>query len=235
MEMTHYTNELGMAFVLLPPGELFQGRPSGDLGRETGEGPQRQVRITRAFQIGVHQVTQEQYAEVMGENPSRFGGAQNPVERVPWNDAVEFCSRLPKEDGRTYSLPTEAQWEYACRAGSTTAYCYGDDPGQLGEYAWYSGNAGEQTHEVGLKLPNAWGLHDVHGNVWEWCLDWYANYELGLNEDPQGPADGALRVVRGGSWFDYPMPLTSPSRGRNAPSNRCDDHGFRVVCTQTPG
>ncbi len=234
MKNTHYTNELGMAFALLPPGEFGQGRSREQLGRETGESHRRQVRITRGFHMGVHEVTQEQYAEVMGKNPSKFCGAKNPVERVSWNDAVEFCSRLPKEEGCTYRLPTEAEWEYACRSGSTTAYCYGDDPGQLEEYAWYSRNSGEETHEVGLKQPNAWGLYDVHGNVWEWCQDWYAHLEPGPSEDPGGPADGALRVVRGGSWFDYPSPLSSASRGRNLPSNRPDDHGFRVVLAPMP-
>ncbi|MCK4375639.1 MAG: formylglycine-generating enzyme family protein [Candidatus Brocadiae bacterium] len=234
MAITHYTNELGMAFALLPPGEFIQGSAGEELGHEASEGPQRRVRITRGFYMGVHEVTQEQYAEVMRKNPSKFRSAKNPVERVSWNDAVEFCSRLSEEEGRTYRLPTEAEWEYACRSGSTTAYCYGDDPGQLGEYAWYKGNSGEKTHEVGLKQPNAWGLYDVLGNVWEWCQDWYADYEPGLSEDPRGPVNGIFRAVRGGSWFDYPSPFRSASRGRNSPSNRADDHGFRVVCAAVP-
>ncbi len=232
-EITYYTNELGMEFVLVQPGEFMMGSARAEAGHEVGEGPQHQVRITRGFYMGAHEVTQEQYAKVMGKNPSKFSGAENPVEQVSWHDAVEFCARLSKE-GRTYRLPTEAEWEYACRAGSTTAYCYGDDPGQLGEYAWYVVNSDEKTHEVGLKQPNAWGLHDVHGNVWEWCQDWFGDYERSPAEDPAGPTSGTYRVVRGGSWFDYPLPLRSASRGRDSPSNRPEDHGFRVVCALTP-
>jgi len=227
--ITCYVNELGMDFVLIRPGEFMMGSARGEPGREPGEGPQHQVRITKGFFIGAHEVTQEEYARVMGKSPSKHPGAQNPVERVSWTDAVEFCARLSKE-GCTYRLPTEAEWEYACRAGSTTAYCCGDDVGELEKYAWYESDSGEQTHEVGLKQPNAWGLYDVHGNVWEWCQDWYGDYERGPVENPVGPASGTYRVVRGGSWFDYPVPLRSASRGRDSPSNHPDDHGFRVVC-----
>jgi len=232
-EVTYYTNELGMEFVLVQPGEFTMGSARGESGREAEEGPQHQVRITRASYIGAHEVTQEQYAKVMGKNPSKFPSPRNPVERVSWLDAVEFCARL-SDDDHIYRLPTEAEWEYACRAGSTTAYCYGDDAGQLGECAWYVVNSDETTHEVGLKQPNAWGLYDVHGNVWEWCQDWRGPYERGPAEDPVGPTAGTYRVVRGGSWFDYPLPLRSAARGRNSPSNRPDDHGFRVVCTPRP-
>jgi formylglycine-generating enzyme required for sulfatase activity len=223
-----------MELIMLPPGDFVQGSPREELGREDGERPQRRVRITQGVCMGAHEVTQEQYAEVMGENPSRFHGARNPVERVSWDDAVAFCRRLSEREGRTYRLPTEAEWEYACRSGSTTAYCYGDDAGRLGEYAWYRGNSDERTHEVGLKLPNAWGFYDMHGNVWEWCREGYAGYDADLHDDPVGPLDGALRVVRGGSWFDYASPLRSASRGRDVPSNRADDHGFRVVCEPAP-
>jgi formylglycine-generating enzyme required for sulfatase activity len=231
--ITCYVNELGMDFVLVRPGEFMMGSPRGEPGREVGESPQHQVRITRGFYIGAHEVTQEQYAKVMGKNPSKRLGARNPVERVSWDDAVEFCARLSKE-GCTYRLPTEAEWEYACRSGSTAAYCSGDDPRELEKYAWYESNSGEQTHEVGVKQPNAWGLYDVHGNVWEWCQDWYGDYARGPIEDPVGPTSGTYRVVRGGSWFDYPVPLRCASRGRDSPSNRPDDHGFRVVCAPKP-
>ena len=233
-EITYYTNELGMEFVLVRPGEFMMGSTRREPGREGDEGPRHQVRITKGFTMGAHEVTQEQYAEVMGRNPSKFSGAQNPVEQVSWNDAVEFCTRLSRKEGRTYRLPTEAEWEYAGRAGSTTAYCYGNDPGQLGEYAWYEGTSGEKTHQVGLKQPNAWGLYDVHGNVWEWCQDWYADYKRGPAEDPVGVASGVYRVVRGGSWFDYPLAFRSASRGRNSPSCRSDDQGFRVVFAPGP-
>ncbi len=233
-EITYYTNELGMDFVLTRPGEFTMGSSRREPGREGDEGPRHQVRITRGFYMGAHEVTQEQYAEVMERNPSKFSGAQNPVDQVSWNDAVEFCARLSRKEGRTYRLPTEAEWEYTCRAGSTTAYCYGDDPAQLGEYAWYEGTSGEKTHKVGLKQPNAWGLYDVHGNVWEWCQDWYGDYTRGAGEDPVGAASGVYRVVRGGSWFDYPLAFRSASRGRNSPSVRSDDHGLRVVFAPRP-
>jgi len=219
-EVTYYTNEVGMEFVLMPAGELLMGSPRGEPGREANERPQHEVRITRAFCIGAHEVTQEQYAAVMGRNPSKFPGARNPVERVSWHDAVQFCARLSEKDGRTYRLPTEAEWEYACRAGSTTAYSFGSDPPGLGDHAWHSGNSGEKPHEVGLKLPNAWGLYDMHGNVWEWCQDWYEDgYRSRAAEDPTGPTSGSYRCVRGGSWFDYPTPLRSAARGRDDPSN----------------
>jgi formylglycine-generating enzyme required for sulfatase activity len=181
--------------------------------------------------MSIHPVTQDQYAAVMGRNPSRFGGERCPVERVSWHDAAEFCARLSEIEGRSCRLPTEAEWEYACRAGSAAAFCFGDDEGRVGDYAWHARNSGGRTHEVGLKRPNAWGLHDMHGNVWEWCHDWYGAYDPDAGQDPTGSPDGTLRVVRGGSWFDHPSPLRSASRGRNIPINRADDHGFRVVLT----
>jgi formylglycine-generating enzyme required for sulfatase activity len=225
-----YVNELGMEFVLVPAGTFTMGSPRREPGHEEGEGRhQHEVRITRPYFIGVCPVTGEQYAKVMGGDPSKFRGQERPVDSVSWHDAVGFCARLSK-DGRTYRLPTEAEWEYACRAGGNGAYCYGDDPADLDRYAWYLANAGDRTRPVGLKLPNAWGLHDVHGNVWEWCQDWYGPYAQDPSDDPAGPAEGAYRVTRGGSWFDYPLPLRCAARGRNMPANRSDDQGFRVVC-----
>jgi formylglycine-generating enzyme required for sulfatase activity len=232
MDVAHFTNGLRMAFALIPAGAFAQGSEREELGHETSEGPIRQTRITQALHVGVHPVTQDQYAEVMGANPSRFLGARRPLDRVSWHDAVEFCVRLSEREGRTYRLPTEAEWEYACRAGSTTAFCFGDDEDLTGDYAWYGRNSGEQTQEVGTKLPNAWGLRDMHGNVWEWCADWYGPYDPEQCDDPSGPAEGALRVVRGGSYFDHPSPLRSASRGRSRPDHRPDDHGFRVVLEQ---
>ncbi len=234
-EITCYKNSVGMELVLVPDGEFLMGSPRREPGRDGSERPQHEVRITKAFYIGAHEVTQEQYAAVMGKNPSKFPGARNPVERVSWHDAVEFCARLSEKDGQTYRLPTEAEWEYACRGGSTTAYSFGSAPRRLGDHAWYSRNSGEKPHEVGLKLPNAWGLYDVHGNVWEWCQDWYDDdYRSSTAEDPTGPTSGTYRCVRGGSWFDYPTPLRSAARGRDFAPNRVDDHGFRVVCVLRP-
>jgi formylglycine-generating enzyme required for sulfatase activity len=139
-------------------------------------------------------------------------------------------------DGYAYTLPTEAQWEYACRAGSSTRFSYGDDPGyaQLGEYAWYSGNSSSQTHSVATKRPNAWGFYDMHGNVWEWCLDWYGAYATGTVTDPTGVASGSYRVDRGGSWDRYPRLCRSAYRNRDVPGLRSDYLGFRAAVVAVP-
>ncbi|MCX7386390.1 MAG: formylglycine-generating enzyme family protein, partial [Planctomycetales bacterium] len=170
------------------------------------------------FSIGVHEVTQSEYEKVMGANPSSFKGANNPVEQVTWDDAVAFCAKLsslPAEvaAGRVYRLPTEAEWEYACRAGTTTAYSFGDDEKDLGNYAWFNANSGQSTHAVGEKLPNVWGLYDMHGNVWEWCSD----------------ADGSARVLRGGGWRDEAAYCRAASRYRFVPSIRGSSLGFRLA------
>jgi formylglycine-generating enzyme required for sulfatase activity len=145
---------------------------------------------------------------VMGTNPSNFKGSQNPVEKVSWDDAVEFCRNLSampaeKKAGYIYRLPTEAEWEYACRAGTTTEYSFGDSDSALGDYAWYDENSGRTTHPVGGKKPNPWGLYDMHGNVFEWCQDWHGDYPSGSVTDPTGAAVGSYRVYRGGSWDYY--------------------------------
>ena len=149
-----------------------------------------------------------------------------------WHDAMEFCRKLSQKEGKTYTLPTEAQWEYAARAGTDTAYSFGDDPSQLGEYAWYRGNTGGRTHPVKMKKPNTFGLYDVHGNVWEWCMDWYQDSYNGLGHvDPLGPRSGQTRVTRGGAWHAYAGPYRSAVREGYNPDarNRYSDVGFRVV------
>ena len=161
-------NSIGIRLKLLPAGTFWMGE---DLDAH-------KVTLTQPFYLGVYEVTQEQYERVMGKNPSNFKGPQNPVEKVSWDDAVEFCrklSELPEEKaaGRIYRLPTEAEWEYACRAGTTTKYSFGDSESELGEYGWFDKNSDRKTHPVGQKQPNKWGLYDMHGNVWEWCSDWY--------------------------------------------------------------
>jgi formylglycine-generating enzyme required for sulfatase activity len=194
-----------------------------------------QVTLTKPYELGVYEVTQEQYERVMGINRSEFKGSTNPVEQVSWVDAVAFCeklSSLPEERsaGRVYRLPTEAEWEYACRAGTTTAYSFGDDESSLGEYAWYGSNSGRKTHPVGLKQPNPWGLYDMHGNVWEWCSDWYGDYPNDAVTDPKGPPSGSARVDRGGCWYYTAENCRSAYRRRAYPSYRDDQLGFRVTC-----
>ena len=195
MELPESADSIGMKFKLIPAGTFTMG--DGDDAHD--------VTLTKPFKMGVHEVTQAQYEQVMGVNPSKFKGADNPVENVSWDDAVEFCRRLSelpaeKAAGNVYRLPTEAEWEYACRAGTTTKYSFGDDESEFGDYAWYCDNSDEQTHPVGSKKPNAWGLYDMHGNVLEWCQDWYGDYPSGSVTDPTGPAVGSHRVIRGGSW-----------------------------------
>ncbi|MFM8215489.1 MAG: formylglycine-generating enzyme family protein, partial [Pirellula sp.] len=176
-----------------------------------------------------------------GANPSYFQGEEiegsssnHPVEEVSWEDAVEFCKKLsdlPEEKaaGRVYRLPTEAQWEYACRAGSKTAYSFGESSKSLGDYAWFGDNSNNPTHPVGEKKANAWGLYDMHGNVWEWCSDCIGEYPNGAVSDPTGPRDGSFRVFRGGGWDSEAANCRSASRSRRNPSLRTGNVGFRVA------
>ena len=217
-------NSIGMQFKLLPLGSFTMGDGSDS----------HQVKLTKPFYVGVTQVTQSQFERVMGRNPSCFSGAQRPVDQVSWDCAVEFCSRLsvlPAEKAarRVYRLPTEAEWEYACRAGTTTKYSFGDDANNLGDYAWFDVNSGDSTHPVGLKKPNAWGFYDMHGNVWEWCADWYDDLTKWPVSDPVGPPTGTLRVNRGGSWSVWPADCRSMIRNKYNPSFSHRGLGFRVA------
>jgi formylglycine-generating enzyme required for sulfatase activity len=195
------TNSIGMKFVLIPPGEFTMGSPEGELQSDTR--PRHRVRISKAFYLGKHLVTQEQWQAIVSQNPSNFQGPENPVENVSWDDCHYFLDRLNKrfaeKDGKC-CLPTEAQWEYACRAGTTTRYYCGDSDLGLADYAWYSDNSDRKPHPVGLRKPSAWGLYDMQGNVWEWCEDWYEDgyYAKSPLVDPPGPSSGAIRVMRGG-------------------------------------
>ncbi|MFO0011431.1 MAG: formylglycine-generating enzyme family protein [Planctomycetota bacterium] len=240
-EAKEITNSIGMKLVLIPKGTFQMGSPRGEERRENKE-QQHQVTISNDYYLGVTEVTQGQYEKVMGTNPSYFqkrfiresDSSMYPVERVLWEDAVEFCKKLSdlpeeKKAGRVYRLPTEAEWEYACRAGSTTAFHFGESPEQLGDYAWYFDNSGYCTHPVALKKPNAWGLYDMHGNVWEWCSDWYDEYPKGTVSDPTGPKEGSSRVNRGGSWFYEAANCRSAFRLRGNPSFRSDYNGFRLA------
>ena len=223
-----------MKLALIPAGKFMMGSPSGEANR-SGEEPQHEVTISKPFYMGVTEVTQAQYEAVMGTNPSNFKGATNPVETVSWNDAAEFCKKLSEKTGKTLRLPTEAEWEYACRAGTKTAFSFGDADTGLGDYAWFNGNNGNTPRPVGQKKPNPWGLYDMHGNVWEWCADWYGDYPKGAATDPQGPASGTYRVLRGGAWFISPDFCRSAYRFINYPDIR-SSIGFRVVVSvSAPG
>jgi formylglycine-generating enzyme required for sulfatase activity len=219
-----------MEFVLIPAGE-FQMGSNNDGGHD--EWPVHRVHISKAFYLGKYEVTQGQWQAVMGNNPSQFKGDLNlPVERVSWDDVQEFIHRLNAKEGSTkYRLPTEAEWEYAARAGSTTVYSFGNNPSQLGEYAWYNDNAGDRTHPVGQKKPNARGLYDMHGNVLEWVQDWFNYYHAGAVTDPQGTESGSGRVFRGGSWFSAAGYCRSAYRGFVLPDDRLSNLGVRLLRT----
>jgi len=215
---------VNLEMVLIPAGSFMRGNEDAK--------PVHNVSITKPFYLGKYEVTQEQWEAVMGSNPSNSKGAKNPVEQVSWDDCQAFLVKLNAKaggQGGKFVLPTEAQWEYACRAGSTGKFCFGDDEKQLGEYAWYGKNLGDKTPAVGGKKPNAFGLHDMHGNVWEWCQDWSGAYGAEAVEDPSGPTGGSLRVDRGGSWIFVGRFCQSGCRAGVAPGNRLRDLGLRVA------
>ncbi len=263
-------NSIGMEFIPISPGKFMMGsefktkRPGVTM-------PVHEVTLTEPFHLGVYEVTQQQFERVMGMNPTRVKGQADPASAVSWSDAVTFCEKLSampaeRSAGRVYRLPTEAEWEYACRAGTTTEYCFGDDASKLGEYGWFVGNSGNSVIDfqalgptekvqavqnnnnrlrpVGTKKPNAWGLYDMHGNMWEWCQDHYAQYTAKAVTDPINPAPGttsessgnpvdqilnAGRVVRGGGWRVYAAGCRSAYRNSNDPSLRGPVNGFRVA------
>ena len=223
-----------LELVLIPAGRFEMGSPANEAGRwGDQEGPVHRVRITRAFYIGKCEVTQEVWEKVMGTNPSNIKNAKNPVGGVSWDDCQDFLKKLNalgKERGE-FRLPTEAQWEYACRAGTKTRFCSGDADAGLADYAWFDANSGGTTHPVGTRKPNAWGLHDMHGNVWEWCADWWEQdyYAKSPKDDPVGPATGSRRVLRGGSWDVSPGSCRSSTRRGDVPAFRLNSVGFRVV------
>jgi formylglycine-generating enzyme required for sulfatase activity len=242
--------------VWIPPGTFLMGSPEDEVDRQEDEGPQTQVTLTQGFYMGKHEVTQGEYLAVMGNNPSWFNGVRpsgegqqdygtdltRPVEQVNWDEAVAYCGALTEREraaghipmNYAYRLPTEAEWEYTCRAGTTTRFSHGDDPGytNLTHYAWYAydGNSDEQTHPVGQKLPNPWGLYDMHGSVFEWCQDWWAeNLPGGIALDAQGPDVGPAHVLRGGDWGSGGELSRSSFRFFGYPGGRRYDIGFRVV------
>jgi formylglycine-generating enzyme required for sulfatase activity len=227
--------------VWIAPGEFLMGSPAEELQRDLDEGPQTRVTLTSGFWMGQCEVTQAEYQAVMGANPSLFmGDPRRPVERVSWQEAMQYCARLTRlhqaegrlPEGHAYRLPTEAQWEYACRAGTSTRFSHGDDPEGilLEHYAWFSDNSDSSTLAVGTRRPNPWELHDMHGNVFEWCLDGDAGgFPGGSVEDYQAPGDGLLRVARGGSWLYPAKACRSANRDTYGVNTRTSDLGFRVV------
>jgi formylglycine-generating enzyme required for sulfatase activity len=240
-----------MKLVLIPPGEFEMGSPKELIETELkahgdqkwykdhlpGEGPQHRVRITKPYWLGATDVTQKEYQRLMGSNPSKFqGDAKRPVEQVSWGEAMEFCRRLselPEEKAakRRYELPTEAQWEHACRAGTTTRWYSGDDEAGVVDVGWFNNNADGLTHAVGQKKPNAWGLYDMNGNVWQWCQDWHSGgyYFCSPRDDPTGPTAGSGRVDRGGGWLSAARDCRPAFRGWGGLGGRYQDIGLRVA------
>jgi len=228
-----------MTFVLIPAGEFLMGSPpttspeklaaayGGDPKEYEGEFPQHRVKISRPFWLGKYEVTQEQWMAIFPTNPSKFKDKpKNPVEQVDWNQTHGFAKMLSEKLGKTFRLPTEAEWEYACRAGTATEFYFGNDAGKLADFGWARVGS---TAPVGMKKANAWGLCDMAGNVWEWCEDWYGKYDGGAQTDPKGAPAGGLRVLRGGSWNNNPTRCRSADRGRNAPAYGDNYCGARVV------
>jgi len=248
VKLPSVTNSIGMELIEIPAGKFTMGSPEGEKDHQEDE-VQVSVTLTQPFKLGKYEVTQGQWKSVMGSESwegQKYVKADKdcPATYVSWDDATEFCKKLTtieRKSGKLkaneeYRLPTEAEWEYACRAGTTTAFSFGNDESQLGEHAWFRGNAndvGEQyAHKVGLKKPNPWGLYDMHGNVWEWCSDWSGD-ELSGDTDPVGPERGWFRVIRGGGWRYYPDACRSADRGCSEPSNGDYDLGFRVARSQS--
>jgi len=232
------TNSIGMKLVFISAGEFIMGSAESEMGRYPDE-QQHLVRITRPFCLGAYQVTQAEYEQVMGKNPSHFRGATRPVETVSWNDAVEFCRKLSAREGQTYRLPTEAEWEYACRAATQTPFHFGGElngreANCAGDYPYgtqITGPSLERTADVGSYPPNPCGLHDMHGNVWEWCQDRYGKhyYAGSPTEDPQGPSSGSYRVRRGGGWDSDAGDCRSANRYYASPGHEGRNLGFRVA------
>lgn len=222
------TNSVGMKFTYIEPGEFVMGDSEGEFDEE----PHR-VTLTKPYYMGTFEVTNQQWQAVMGEVPSKMKKPEYPVERIDWEQATAFCrklSDLPGEQqrGNTYRLPTEAEWEYACRAGSTSRWSFGDREEDFGEYGWFRGNSEGHSHPVGLKKPNQWGLYDMHGNIKEWCSDNYAPFTDAPTVDPDGVEKGP-KVVRSGSWFTAPIACRSADRMAAGKTRRYAILGMRVV------
>ena len=224
------TNTIGMRLVYVPPGEFTMGSAVDEAGRHEDE-VQHHVTISRGFYLGVTEVTQAQWQRVMNFNRSETKGDDLPASRLSWRHAETFCRKLGEAEGRTYRLPREAEWEYACRAGTTGPFA---GTGKLDEMAWHMDNSGDQPHPVGGMRPNAWGLYDMHGSVLEWCADLYGrDYPAEAVTDPCGPATGTYRVARGGSWRHFARACRSAARASFNPAYQLDQLGLRVLMEPT--
>ncbi len=241
------TESIPLEMVFIPSGSFTMGSPEDEAGRNPDEGPQHQVTLTNSFYMSKYEITQSQWQTVMGNNPAAIRGNNQPVEKVSWFDCIQFCNTLSTLMGKApvydesgdnfnldtegFRLPTEAEWEYACRATTTTRYYWGDDPdnSEIGEYAWYEENSNLTTHIPGMKLPNLWDLFDINGNVWEWCSDWYGPYSANTQTNPTGPQSGTQRSVRGGGWYAEPVELRSAHRERLEPEETFGNLGLRIV------
>ena len=245
------TNSVGMKLVLIPPGELMMGSPESDGDAPSDEKPQHRVRITKPFRLGAHEVTVGQFGRFVQETGYKadmekrgmsatwrnaIPGQTNdhPVVAVSWNDAAAFGDWLSKKEGQPYRLPTEAEWEFACRAGSQTRYCFGDDAKDLSQHDWFVENSDGRTHPVGQKKANAWALFDMPGSVLEWCADWYALYSIASSDDPAGPDAGSFRVLRGGCWTDRPTQARSARRNVGGSATAGNNVGFRMARSLAP-
>ncbi|TES88542.1 MAG: formylglycine-generating enzyme family protein, partial [Desulfobacteraceae bacterium] len=222
---------LGMQFVYIKPGTFIMGSPQIESGRDKDETVHR-VTLTKGFYLQTTELTQWQWEKVMGYNPSYFKacGDNCPMEMVSFEDAQAFIRKINQLEGTNkYRLPTEAEWEYACRAGSKMRFCFGNNDNGLSDYAWYYKNVDNVTHSVATKRPNAWGLYDMHGNVWEWCQDWYGKYPRRSVTDAIGPSSGSNRVNRGGSFTSDARYCRSAERLRYYPGYRSNNLGFRLA------
>jgi formylglycine-generating enzyme required for sulfatase activity len=232
-EFPQLVNSVGMTLVLLPSGTFTMGTVAGTARRES---PPHEVTLTKPFYMSAYEVTNEAWKRVMGEAPSDSKDPNLPVTRVNWSDSMAFCEKLSaKQEEKNlrlrYRLPTEAEWEYACRAGSTTPFCFGDDEAMLAEYGWFKANADGRVQPVGKKRPNEWGLFDMHGNLLEWVADWSSDsyYSQSPKENPTGPAEGRFKQSRGGDWGSDPPACRSATRRFLTTTHRWETLGFRVV------
>jgi formylglycine-generating enzyme required for sulfatase activity len=225
------TNSIGMEFVMVESGEFTRGSPDDELYSDKDERPTRQVTVSNDFYIGVYEVTQQEWKTVMGTEPFDFKGNNLPADKVSWSDAIKFIEKLNQmEETDSYRLPTESEWEYAARAGTNTAYTFGSNEAELFQYAWFTDNSEDETHSVGMKEANAWGLYDVHGNLAEWVMDEYhSNYQNAPSDSRVWEGGVDRRVIRGGSWDNAAENCRSGHRDSMGAGSRKNYIGFRIV------